>query len=210
MKILNLCSGLGGNRRLWGDNHEITAVELDPKIAKAYQDNFPNDKVITGNAEAYLLQHYKEFDFIWISRPCQSHTRMIRCGKNRKPILPDMSLYGDIIFLQHNFKGKWVVENVKPYYIPLIKPTKEIGRHLIWANFDIEDFEQKTIPNFIMKCNTAGAEELKKEYGLNYKGNIYYKNNHDPAQVLRNCVNPNIALHILTYAIKAIFMEGRK
>lgn len=33
MKILNLYAGIGGNRKLWGNEHEITAVELDPDIA---------------------------------------------------------------------------------------------------------------------------------------------------------------------------------
>lgn len=27
MKILNLYAGIGGNRKLWPDDHEITAVE---------------------------------------------------------------------------------------------------------------------------------------------------------------------------------------
>lgn len=34
MKILNLYCGIGGNRKLWGDEHEITAVEWDSNIAK--------------------------------------------------------------------------------------------------------------------------------------------------------------------------------
>lgn len=33
MKILNLYAGIGGNRKLWGDDHEITAVEIESKIA---------------------------------------------------------------------------------------------------------------------------------------------------------------------------------
>lgn len=33
MKILNLYAGIGGNRKKWGDDHEITAVELDEEIA---------------------------------------------------------------------------------------------------------------------------------------------------------------------------------
>jgi len=64
MKILNLYAGIGGNRKLWGNEHEITAIELDPNIAKIYQDFFPNDKVIIADAHQYLLEHYKEFDFI--------------------------------------------------------------------------------------------------------------------------------------------------
>ena len=34
MKILNLYAGIGGNRKLWGDGHDITAVQLVPEIGK--------------------------------------------------------------------------------------------------------------------------------------------------------------------------------
>lgn len=60
MKILNLYVCLGGNRYLWGDEHDITAVELDPELARMYQERFPNDKVIIADAHQYLLDHYKE------------------------------------------------------------------------------------------------------------------------------------------------------
>jgi len=195
MKILNLYAGLGGNRKLWPGHCDVTAVELDPKIAKVYQKLNPNDKVIVGDAHKYLLEHFSEFDLIWSSPPCQSHTKMIRSGRNRKPRFPNMSLYEEILFLKYNFNGKWVVENVKPYYEPFLNP-KEIGRHLIWSNCNISNFNQKNIPGFIIKCNSSGAEQLKQWLGLNYSGNIYYNGNHDPAQVLRNCVHPNMGLHI--------------
>ena len=199
MKILNLYAGLGGNRKLWGDEHEITMVENNPEIAKIYLMMFPKDKIVIGDAHQYLLEHYKEFDFIWSSPPCQSHTKMIRSGKNRKPRFSDMRLYEEILFLKYNFKGKWIVENVKPYYEPFMSP-KEIGRHLVWANFEIKDFKHENIPGFIMKCNTEGSEQLKEWLGIKYKGNIYYNGNHDPAQVLRNCVHPEVGLHILNCA----------
>ena len=32
MKILNLYAGIGGNRKLWGEEHEVTAIEYDEKI----------------------------------------------------------------------------------------------------------------------------------------------------------------------------------
>ncbi len=41
-KMLNLYAGIGGNRKLWGDNDDITAIEINPKIAAAkgiYQEN---------------------------------------------------------------------------------------------------------------------------------------------------------------------------
>ena len=46
MQILNLYAGIGGNRKRWGNEHDITAVEINPNIAKAYQDLYPNDTVI--------------------------------------------------------------------------------------------------------------------------------------------------------------------
>ena len=132
LKILNLYSGIGGNRKLWGDDHEITAVEYEPEIAKIYQDFFPNDKVIVADAHQYLLEHFKEYDFIWSSPPCPSHSKIrnqagVGCGQN-EAIYPDMKLYEEIIFLQYFFKGKYCVENVIGYYKPLIAP-QEINLH---------------------------------------------------------------------------------
>ena len=52
MKILNLYADIGGNRKLWGDEHEITAVEIDPEIAAIYQDFFKGNWVVE-NVIAY-------------------------------------------------------------------------------------------------------------------------------------------------------------
>lgn len=102
IKVLNLYAGIGGNRKLWTDV-DVTAVELNPEIAKIYQDFFPNDKVIVGDAHEYLLNHFAEYDFIWSSPVCISHSKIRRasCMSDRgqhKPIFPDMSLYQEIIF----------------------------------------------------------------------------------------------------------------
>ena len=140
MKILNLYAGIGGNRKLWGNEHEITAVEINPEIAKIYQDFFPNDKVIVADAHQYLLEHYKEFDFIWSSPPCLTHSDIRRMGVVAgmyEAKYPDMKLYEEILFLM-NFCGcKWVVENVIAYYEPLIRPNIS-GRHYFWSNFNIK------------------------------------------------------------------------
>ena len=74
MKILNLYAGLGGNRKLWGDEHQITAVEYDPDIAAIYKNLYPMDNVIVEDAHQYLLENYDKYDFIWSSPPCQSHS----------------------------------------------------------------------------------------------------------------------------------------
>ena len=158
MKILNLYACLGGNRYKWdevaeelGITIEVTAVELDPELARMYQERFPNDKVIVADAHQYLLDHYKEFDFIWSSPPCPTHSRMklnqAKGTGNHKPVFPDIKLYEEIIFLKHYFSGKYCVENVIPYYEPLI-PAKKRGRHLYWTNFNLpNDLNGKVPPS---------------------------------------------------------------
>ena len=152
MKILNLYCGIGGNRRLWDtvrEDVEITAIENVPEIAKIYQDFFPNDKVIVADAHQYLLDHFKEYDFIWSSPPCPTHSitnHFLHAQGNVR--YPDMSLWQEIIFLQKWFKGKWVVENVKSYYPPLW-PPKILDRHYFWANFPIRPIKVKRNFNLV-------------------------------------------------------------
>ena len=194
MKILNLYAGIGGNRKLWGDEHEITAIENNPEIAKIYKDFFPGDKVIVADAHQYLLKHLKEFDFIWSSPPCQSHSRArfwMSKGEKYNKIYPDMDLYQEILFLSKFFKGKWVVENTKVYYDPLIKP-QETGRHFFWANFRISNFSKKKFPKDSIK-------DMQKLYGININK---YKLNQRKDQILRNCVHPELGLHIFKCAFK--------
>lgn len=140
MKILNLYACIGGNRYKWNevkDDIEVTAVELDIDLARLYQERYPNDRVVVGDAHEYLINHYKEFDFIWSSPPCPTHSRIqLSQYTKRDMAYPDMKLYQEIILLDTFFKGKYVIENVIPYYDPLI-PAQKIGRHLYWANFKI-------------------------------------------------------------------------
>ena len=215
MKILNLYAGIGGNRKLWGDKHEIIVVEIDPKIAKIYKDFFPNDKVIITDAHQYLLEHFKEFDFIWSSPPCPTHSRtnhfLIGQGIIR---YPDMSLWQEIIFLRSMLpeRGsgqiKWVVENVIPYYEPLIK-AQECGRHLFWTNFKISNIKVETqIGTFNRRASEFAQKKEDMKYmdpnkdwlGFNLK-NIKI-NSYEKRQILRNCVSPQIGLHIFKMAFK--------
>lgn len=193
MKILNLYAGIGGNRKLWGEEHEITAVEIDEEIAGIYKSNFPNDNVVITDAHQYLLENYKEFDFIWSSPPCPSHSRIrneagVGRGQN-KPIYPEMKLYEEIILLRHlaklnsisnGFRGKYVIENVISYYPPLVQPQK-IGQHYFWSNIEIPQFNQKTRGHF--KSN----KELMEIKGFNVNNR----------KLLRNCVEPELGKHIL-------------
>lgn len=195
MRVLNLYAGLGGNRKLWTDV-EVTAVENEPKIAAVYKRLYPNDTVIVGDAHQYLLEHHEEFDFIWSSPPCQTHSRMAKATRHKLRRYSDMSLYQEILFLEHFFKGHYVVENVVPYYKPLV-PGKKIGRHLYWSNFDVGNYEEKTPKDFINLSSNKGKQKLMDWLGIYYEKNIYYGNNHCPSQILRNCVHPNEGLSIL-------------
>lgn len=192
MKILNLYSGIGGNRKKWSNNHDITAVEIDETIAKIYQDHFPQDTVVVGDAHEYLLENYQDFDFVWSSPPCQSHSSFRKniCVRYRgtKPVYPDMKLYQEILFLQHHFEGKWIVENVKPYYTPLIEPTVKLQRHYFWSNFEIPQREFAKD-----KIRTAQIPQLQEKFGFDLS-DYKVKNKR---QVLRNCVEPEIGAYIL-------------
>jgi len=191
MRVLNLYAGIGGNRKLWQDV-EVTAVEYNQEIADIYKDFFPDDTIIVADAHQYLLEHFKEFDFIWSSPPCQSHSRLnTMLNKNGINRYPDMSLYQQILFLSHWFYGKFVVENVKPYYEPLIKPIIVIDRHLFWTNI-------KSIGYNVKDKRQAHMDITNKSevYGICLDGyNIQGKE-----QILKNMVNPEIGLHFLNRA----------
>lgn len=206
MKILNLYSGLLGNSNLWDDtDHDITNVEINEQLVRVGKERKPNQKFILADAHQYLLDHSGEFNFIWSSRPCQSHTRMMKFTRHKLRRYPDFKLYEEIIYLQHFFKGLWVAENVVPYYKLMIEPTIKIGRHLFWSNFPIGDFDEPKQPkNFINEATVSGSEMMKEWLGIQYKGNIYYEGNHCPAQVLRNCVHPKLGLHVFNEMMNSV------
>lgn len=181
-KILNLYACLGGNRYRWdevakeaGIDIEVVAVELDPEAARLYQERFPNDTVIVADAHQYLLDNYKEFDFIWSSPPCPSHSRARYWNSSNydtttDAIYPDMMLYQEILFLQHYFKGMFIVENVIPYYEPLI-PAKKRGRHLYWSNFILpSDLKDRRFAISSAKQELKGLCKFHEYDFLQYKG----------------------------------------
>jgi DNA (cytosine-5)-methyltransferase 1 len=211
MKVLNLYAGIGGNRKLWEDV-EVTAIEMNPKIAEIYQDFFPQDKVVVGDAHQYLLEHFKEFEFIWSSPPCPSHSKL-RAGfsvaNGAKPIYPDMKLYEEIIFLKHFFEGKWCVENVIGYYEPLVRPS-EINRHYFWSNFHISiiEFKKGTINltgGWEKQDDAAQIKQLEVEYG--YDLSKYDLSLANKRRYLRNCVIPELGLHILNESKRVVQPE---
>lgn len=201
MKILNLYANIGGNRKFW-DGHEITAVEIDPKIADIYRDFWPDDTVVVGDAHQYLLDHYREFDFIWSSPPCPTHSKarfaiakgtdFERYPEKQRPAFPDMKLYEEILFLKHYFIGKWCVENVIGWYEPLIRPT-EMGGHYFWTNFSFpSNFKngERNHEGTLEELQITKGFDLSKYTGINKK------------LILRDMTEPELGKHILDWAQK--------
>jgi len=201
MKILNLYACLGGNRYKWDEvtDVEVTAVEYDPELAKLYQERFPNDKVVVADAHQYLLDQYKEFDFIWSSPPCPTHSkaRYWGFGRNGKlPAYPEMSLYQEIIFLKHHYDGKWIVENVDPYYEPLIPAVKR-DRHLYWSNFKLPS----TLSNRPKAKITTGKNEVRALCKFHDYDFYKYKGNQKTNKIARNLVDYEAGRTILETAL---------
>ena len=214
MKVLNLYACLGGNRYKWdevaeqaGIEIEVTAVELDPEAARLYKERFPNDIVIVADAHQYLLDHFKEFDFIWSSPPCPSHSRVRVSQKNRdtfKYEYPDIKLYEEVLFLENFFDGKFVVENVIPYYEPLIQGQKR-GRHLYWTNF--------TLPNDLneRKVNIgSGKNEVKKLCEFHDFDFYKYKGEQRTDKMARNLVDYEAGRTIFETALGIIRKKDEK
>ena len=197
MKILNRYAGIGGNRKLWGDEHEITAAEYDVKIAECYKKLFPNDNVIVCDAHEYLRKHFREYDFIWASPPCPTHSVLQMTRYYDEDLkYPDMKLYQEIILLQNFYKGKWVIENVKPYYEPLIQPTFSIDRHYFWSS----DFILTPQFNNNYTSIRDDVNAMAKQYDIDI--NILKSCNVECRLVLRNVVVPEIGKYIFENIIK--------
>ena len=211
MKILNLYACLGGNRYKWDEvtDVEVTAGEWDEELARLYQERFPNDTVVVADAHQYLLDHYKEFDFIWSSPPCPSHSRARYWNSSNydtktKPIYPDMKLYQEILFLQHYYKGKYVVENVTPYYEPLIQAKKR-GRHLYWTNFNLPNSVNER--KFQLCATKNEFSELCIFHDYDFRK---YKGTQNKTKIARNLVDYEAGKTILETAIGIIKKQNVK
>lgn len=196
MRVLNLYAGIGGNRAKWR-GHNVTAVEKNERIAAIYERLYPDDRVVVADAHEFLQGNVGDFDFVWSSPPCQSHSRMARATRHKRPRFVDLRLYEEVMFLREFGPHYWAVENVRPFYEPLIKPTFSVGRHCFWASHDCVVEDVKRPPNFINMANLAGRSALQDWLGIHFDEVVYYEGNHCPAQVLRNAVHPNIGRDVL-------------
>jgi DNA (cytosine-5)-methyltransferase 1 len=214
-KVLNLYACLGGNRYKWdevaeeaGIDMKVTAVELDQELAKLYQERFPNDVVVVADAHQYLLDHYQEFDFIWTSPPCPSHSRARYWNSSNydtttEAIYPDMKLYEEILFLKHYFHGSYVVENVIPYYEPFIEPKKR-GRHLYWTNFNLPSDLKERKYRISGNKNNPQKDELKNLCKFHEIDTSSYKGKQSLVKIARNLVDYEAGKTIFEVAVGII------
>lgn len=198
LQVLNLYSGLGGNRKLWPDTVDVTAVEINPDIADYYAEQFPEDEVIVADAHEYLKENHEQFDYVWSSVPCQTHSRVSWMAwasdapqnEDRDPDYPDMRLYQEILFLDNFFQGDWAVENVISYYTPLVDP-QTVATHYIWSNYHIPKFDFEGGPG---AWTNPPMEKFEEYLGFDLSGYEFDGERKD--QLLRNCVDPKVGKHV--------------
>lgn len=201
IKVLNLYAGVGGNRKLW-ENVEVTSVEKSKEIAEVYNEFYPDDTVVVGDAIEFLMKNYKNYDFFWVSPPCQSHSKVRFIGLSRKkgaydPVLPDFTLYSLIVWFRYHCNDKlWCVENVRPYYKPPIEPTVQLDRHFFWSNFPIppKKFQKPQVRHNYVRSNTV-------RYGIDIRDKKFKDTT--KSIVTKNCVDPEIGDYIFRLGIKA-------
>jgi DNA (cytosine-5)-methyltransferase 1 len=114
-----------------------------------------------------------------------------------------MMLYEEIILLQHFFKGKYCVENVIPYYEPLIAAQKR-GRHLYWTNFILpNDLGERSANNFIK----SKVSELSKFHDYDF---TKYKGKQRVDKMARNLVDYEAGRTIFEIALGIVNKKETK
>ena len=196
MRVLDLYAGLGGSDKgirsvleKKGIDYEYVAIEIDPKVAEAHRKNNPGSRVIVADALSWLPE-VKNFDFVWASPPCKTHSKwnMVWASRREKHPKPDPTLW----FLIREFRSlgiNFVVENVDPYYKDPCKPTIKIGRHQFWTSFPIKKFDfisrEKPFPEMTIR-DWLQYHQLETVEGKAQ----------DKRQALRNCTHYSIAAGI--------------
>ena len=116
-----------------------------------------------------------------------------------------MGLYEEIIFLDNMFSGKYVVENVIPYYEPLI-PAHKRGRHLYWTNFNLPT----SLNERKLGGNTIEKGDIKKLCEFHDYDFYTYKGKQRMNKIARNLVDYEAGRTILETAIGIINKQNEK
>ena len=110
-----------------------------------------------------------------------------------------MKLYEEIIFLDNFFDGKYCIENVIPYYEPLIAAQKR-GRHLYWTNFVLpNNINERKNPDLSRTKDLINA--LSEYHDYNFK---QYKGEQSVQKMARNLVDYEAGKTILETALGII------
>jgi len=179
---------------LWPSGHQITAVELDPSVAGAYAKMFPLDNVVKADAHSFLLNNFEDFDFIWSSPPCPTHSKaqILNCkGKGQSPKYIDCQLWQEIILLKTFYRGVFAVENVVTYYEPLVKPSFKQGRHYYWTS-SADKPAYKKEEHAVLRLRKS-VNELIEQYGL---PKSILEDVKDIRRCLRRMLNPKQGLEV--------------
>lgn len=195
MRILDLYAGLGGTAKgiqsvleKKGVDYEYFAIEIDPNVCAAHKINNPRSTVICADVKDWL-DKITDFDFVWASPPCQTHSILNFSNKatGKKTNLVDWSLWHVIDHLQRTENVSYVVENVLIWYNEPFKHNFNLDRHYFWTNLSLLSFEY---------------QKRTKDWGyLSVKGwKEYHQVEHaitgNKRQQLRNCLHWSIAAGI--------------
>ena len=95
-----------------------------------------------------------------------------------------MKLYEEVIFLQHYYKGKFCIENVIPFYEPLV-PAHKRHRHLYWTNFNLPNkLSERKNPDLARTRNVV--KQLSKFHDYDFSK---YKGKQSVRKMARNLVD---------------------
>jgi DNA (cytosine-5)-methyltransferase 1 len=109
-----------------------------------------------------------------------------------------MKLYEEIIFLDNFFEGKYVVENVIPFYEPLI-PSQKRGRHLYWTNFKLpQDVGERIEGKGLISTGINEVAQLSKFHDYDFRK---YKGTQTVQKMARNLVDYEVGKSIFETAL---------
>lgn len=200
IRVLNAYAGIGGNRHLWPAHWAVTAVEWDPKVAAEYSRRYPADTVIVGDAHAAVMETAGDYDAVWSSPPCPTHSRLalVNVSRHGIPLAPDPRLWLEVEHLSSS-KIAYVVENVHTYYVPPVAPDLVSARHYYWAS-DVPLMLTPLASSGQLRPDTTMAQ-FARLFGL---PPLRHGAVSDARKAMRNAVDPIEGLEVASAAFAAV------